>query len=526
MSNDQSVKSKGRVVILGGGPNRIGQGIEFDYCCVHAALAAKEMGYEAIMVNCNPETVSTDYDISSRLYFEPMTAEDVLNIIEVEQPIGTIVQFGGQTPLNLSVPLEKEGVKLLGTSSDSIDIAEDRERFKQLITKLNIKQPPNDTGYDFATVEKIANRIGYPVLVRPSYVLGGRAMEIVYSDSELEEYMDKAVVASPEKPVLIDKFLEEAMEVDVDAICDGTDCVIGAVMEHIEEAGVHSGDSACVIPAQILSSEITDQIKEQTKKIAFALKVRGLLNIQFAVRGDDIFILEVNPRASRTVPFVSKAIGRSLAKIATQVMLGKTLKELNFTEEIIPQHVSVKEAVFPFARFEGVDTQLSPEMKSTGEVMGIADDFGMAFAKSQLAAGQKLPSGGNVFISISDVNKTQAMLNVAKKLDELGFIIYATFGTSQWLDEAEIKNNLIKKVTHGQPNVVDLMINGEVSFIINTPSGKNPRKDEVKIRTTAWKRNVPLVTTVPGAIAVAHAIERLKDQSFTVKSIQEYTAAL
>lgn len=526
VSQNTEKMRKERVVILGGGPNRIGQGIEFDYCCVHAALAAKEMGYEAIMVNCNPETVSTDYDISTRLYFEPMTTEDVLNIIEVEQPIGAIVQFGGQTPLNLSVPLEKQGVKLLGTSSDSIDIAEDRERFKQLIESLGIKQPPNATGYDFPTVKKIANDIEYPVLVRPSYVLGGRAMEIVYSDDELEEYMTKAVVASPEKPVLIDKFLEDAIEVDVDAICDGTDCVIGAVMEHIEEAGVHSGDSACVIPAQILSKEITDSIREQTKKIAFALKVRGLLNIQFAVRGKDIFILEVNPRASRTVPFVSKAIGRSLAKVATQVMLGKTLKELDFTKEIIPEHISVKEAVFPFARFEGIDTQLSPEMKSTGEVMGIADDFGLAYAKAQLGAGQKLPKDGNVFISVSNNNKTQAMLKAAKKLVDIGFEIYATYGTSTWLDENGIKNNLIKKVTHGQPNVVDMMINEDIALIINTPSGKNPRKDEIRIRSTAWARSVPIVTTVPGAVAVAHAIETLKKEPISVKSIQEYAAEI
>jgi carbamoyl-phosphate synthase large subunit len=529
MASDKDNKkkeSKGRVVILGGGPNRIGQGIEFDYCCVHAALAAKEMGYEAIMVNCNPETVSTDYDISTRLYFEPMTSEDVLNIIEVENPIGTIVQFGGQTPLNLSVSLEKAGVKLLGTSSDSIDIAEDRERFKQLITKLNIKQPDNDTGYDYPTVQKIATRIGYPVLVRPSYVLGGRAMEIVYSDEELEEYMTKAVFVSPERPVLIDKFLEDAVEVDVDAICDGTDCVIGAVMEHIEEAGVHSGDSACVIPTQVLDKKITNQIREQTKRIAFALKVKGLLNIQFAVRLGEVYILEVNPRASRTVPFVSKAIGKSLAKVATQVILGKTLKELNYTEEIIPKHISVKEAVFPFARFEGIDTQLSPEMKSTGEVMGISDDFGVAFAKAQLGAGQKLPKEGNVFISISSANKTLAMVKVAKKLSELGFTIYATFGTSKWLDDAGIKNNFLKKITHGQPNVADMIINEEIHLIINTPSGKNPRKDEVKIRSTAWARNIPIVTTVPGAVAVAHAIDRLKNHSFTVKTIQEYAAEI
>lgn len=518
--------SKGRVVILGGGPNRIGQGIEFDYCCVHAALAAREMGYEAIMVNCNPETVSTDYDISTRLYFEPMTAEDVLNIIDIEKPIGTIVQFGGQTPLNLSIALEKAGVKLIGTSSDSIDIAEDRERFKRLIEKLGIKQPDNDTGYDYETVRAIANRIGYPVLVRPSYVLGGRAMEIVYTDSELKEYMDKAVVASPEKPVLIDKFLEDAVEVDVDAVCDGKHCTIGAVMEHIEEAGVHSGDSACIIPAQLLPKKITDQIREHTKQIAFALNVIGLLNIQFAIQGQTIYILEVNPRASRTVPFVSKTIGRSLAKIATQVILGKTLAELNYTEEIIPKHIAVKEAVFPFARFEGVDTQLSPEMKSTGEVMGIADDFGMAFAKSQLAAGQNLPKGGNVFVSISDANKTPAMLKAIKQLVDIGFVVYATYGTSQWLDKTSVKNNLLKKISHGRPNVADMIINDEIDLIINTPSGKNPRLDEVKIRSSAWARQIPIITTVPGAVAAAQAIKTIKEKDYQVKSIQEYAAEI
>ena len=519
-------KSKGSVVILGGGPNRIGQGIEFDYCCVHAALAAKELGYEAIMINCNPETVSTDYDTSTRLYFEPMTAEDILNIIEIEKPIGTIVQFGGQTPLNLSQSLEDAGVKLLGTSSDAIDIAEDRKRFKQLIESLNIKQPDNDTGFDFPTVKKIANRIGYPVLVRPSYVLGGRAMEIVYSDSELEKYMKEAVVASPEKPVLIDKFLEEAIEVDVDALCDGSDCVIGAIMEHIEQAGVHSGDSACVIPPQILSKKIADSIREQTKKIAFGLNVKGLLNIQFAVQGEDIYILEVNPRASRTVPFVSKAIGISLAKVATQLMLGLSLKEINYTKEIVPEHISVKEAVFPFARFEGIDTQLSPEMKSTGEVMGIAKDFGIAFAKAQLGAGQRLPKSGKVFISVSDANKTKSMVGAAKKLSEIGFVIYATNGTSRWLGEHGIENNLIKKVSQGQPNVVDMTINDDVDLIINTPSGKNPRKDEVSIRSTAWQRSVPIITTVPGAVAAARAIESINKHDFSVKSIQEYAAEI
>jgi carbamoyl-phosphate synthase large subunit len=524
--NKDIQKPKGRVVILGGGPNRIGQGIEFDYCCVHAALAAREMGFEAIMVNCNPETVSTDYDISTRLYFEPMTTEDILNIIEVEKPLGIIVQFGGQTPLNLSVPLEKAGVRVLGTSSDSIDIAEDRQRFKVLIDQLRLRQPPNATGFDYPTVQKIAHSIGYPVLVRPSYVLGGRAMEIVYRDEELEQFMAKAVDASPQRPILIDQFLEDAVEVDVDAVCDGTDCVIGAVMEHVEEAGVHSGDSACVIPAQHLPKKVQDEIRRQTIMLAKALNVIGLINIQFAVQKDVVFILEVNPRASRTVPFVSKAIGISLANIATQVILGRKLKEIGFTKEIIPQHISVKEAVFPFARFEGIDTQLSPEMKSTGEVMGIADNFGLAFAKAQIAAGQLLPTAGNVFMSITDNSKVAAMLKVAKDLNELGFTIYATRGTSKWLDEHSIRNKLLNKVSEGQPNVVDMIINKDVSLIINTPSGKTPRLDEVKIRSTAWLRCVPIVTTVPGATAVVEAIGQLKQRPFEVKTIQEYAKEL
>jgi carbamoyl-phosphate synthase large subunit len=524
--NKEVAKSKGRVVILGGGPNRIGQGIEFDYCCVHAALAAREMGYEAIMVNCNPETVSTDYDISTRLYFEPMTTEDILNILEVEKPLGIIVQFGGQTPLNLSVPLEKAGVKILGTSSDSIDIAEDRQRFKVLIDQLKLRQPSNATGFDYPTVQKIAHNIGYPVLVRPSYVLGGRAMEIVYSDAELEQFMAKAVDASPQRPILIDKFLEDAVEVDVDAVCDGTECVIGAVMEHIEEAGVHSGDSACVIPAQHLPKKIQDEIRRQTVMLAKALKVIGLINIQFAVQKDVVFILEVNPRASRTVPFVSKATGISLANIATQVILGKTLKEVGYTKEIIPKHISVKEAVFPFARFEGIDTQLSPEMKSTGEVMGISDEFGLAFAKAQIAAGQLLPTSGNVFMSITDRNKVKEMLKVAQNLDELGFTIFATRGTSKWLDEHKVRNKLLNKVSEGQPNVVDMIINKDIGLIVNTPSGKTPRLDEVKIRSTAWLRCVPIVTTVPGATAVIAAIRELKQRPFSVKTIQEYAKEL
>jgi carbamoyl-phosphate synthase large subunit len=515
-------KAKQKVIILGGGPNRIGQGIEFDYCCVHGALAARQMGFEAIIVNCNPETVSTDYDISNRLYFEPMTTEDVLNIIEIEKPLGIIVQFGGQTPLNLSVPLEKFGVKILGTSSDSIDIAEDRQRFKVLIDDLKLRQPPNATGFDYPTVKKIANKIGYPVLVRPSHVLGGRAMEIVYSDEELEQFMARAVDASPERPILIDKFLDNAIEIDVDAVCDGKDVTIGAVMEHIEEAGVHSGDSACAIPAQHLPAKIQDEIRKQTVMLAKGLNVIGLINIQFAVQRNVVFILEVNPRASRTVPFVSKAIGVSLANIATQVILGRTLKEIGFTKEIIPKHISVKEAVFPFARFEGIDTQLSPEMKSTGEVMGISDEFGLAFAKAQLGAGQRLPTTGNVFMSITDRNKVKALLKVAQDLNQLGFTIYATRGTSKWLDQNGVPNKLINKVSEGKPNVVDMIINKNVGLIFNTPSGKTPRLDEVKIRSTAWLRSVPIVTTVPGATAVVEAIAKLKEHPYKVKTIQEY----
>jgi carbamoyl-phosphate synthase large subunit len=516
---------KQRVIILGGGPNRIGQGIEFDYCCVHGALAARQMGFEAIIVNCNPETVSTDYDISNRLYFEPMTTEDVLNIIEVEKPLGIIVQFGGQTPLNLSVPLEKAGVKILGTSSDSIDIAEDRQRFKVLIDELGLRQPPNNTGFDYPTVQKIANKIGYPVLVRPSYVLGGRAMEIVYSDEELEQFMAKAVDASPERPILIDKFLEDAIEVDVDAVSDGTDVVIGAVMEHIEEAGVHSGDSACAIPAGLqLAAKVQDEIRRQTVMLAKGLNVIGLINIQFAVQKNTVFVLEVNARASRTVPFVSKAIGVSLANIATQVILGRKLKDIGFTKEIIPKHISVKEAVFPFARFEGIDTQLSPEMKSTGEVMGIADEFGLAFAKAQIAAGQNLPTAGNVFMSINDRNKVKPMLKVAQDLTKLGFTIYATRGTSKWLDANGVANKLINKISEGKPNIVDMIINKTVHLIINTPSGKTPRMDEVKIRSTAWLRSVPIVTTVPGASAFVYAIDKLQHHPFKVNTIQEFAA--
>ncbi len=512
-----------KVMILGGGPNRIGQGIEFDYCCTHASMAAREEGYEAVMVNCNPETVSTDYDTSDRLYFEPMTAEDVLNIVDVEKPDGVILQFGGQTPLNISRELEEHGVPLLGTSPESIDLSEDRQRFKKLLTQLGLKQAPNGTATTYEDALALAEEIGYPVLVRPSYVLGGRAMEIVYDARELEHYMHEAVEASPERPVLVDKFLEEAVEVDVDAISDGRRSVVGAIMEHIEEAGVHSGDSACVIPSQTLSAEVCDEIVRQTHVLAEALGVVGLMNVQYAVQKEQVFVLEVNPRASRTIPFVSKTIGVPLAKLATQVMLGSSLQELGFTEQVTPDHVAVKEAVFPFARFPGVDTVLGPEMKSTGEVMGLANDFGMAFAKSQLAAGQVLPTKGTAFFSLRDRDKTNAASKAARRFSEMGFRLLGTDGTATFLNESGLACERINKVRQGRPHIVDAMINGEVALVVNTPSGKNPRKDEIAIRSTAWTRRIPIITTIPGLTAACRAIECLRGEDLTVKTLQEYT---
>ncbi len=434
IENESNPSSKKKIIILGSGPNRIGQGIEFDYCCVHAVFALKELGFETIMVNCNPETVSTDYDTADRLYFEPLTIEDVLNIIETEKPDGVIVQFGGQTPLKLAVPLEKEGVRILGTSPDSIDRAEDRKRFKELLHKLGLKQAESDTAMSVGEAISAARKIGYPVMVRPSYVLGGRAMEIVYDEKSLEEYMKRAVKASPEHPVLVDKYLEDAIEVDVDAVSDGTDVVIGGVMEHIEEAGIHSGDSACSLPPHSLSKDIVKEIEKQTKSLAAELDVVGLMNVQFAVKGRDIYILEVNPRASRTVPFVGKATGVPLAKIAAKVMAGKTLKEVGFTEEKHIKHIAVKEAVFPFDRFHGVDTILGPEMKSTGEVMGIDEDFGLAFGKSQTSSGNRIPLSGKIFISLKDKDK-QASVPIVRKLIELGLSVIATRGTAQLSQE-------------------------------------------------------------------------------------------
>lgn len=510
-----------KVVILGGGPNRIGQGIEFDYCCCHAAYALKEEGIESVMVNCNPETVSTDYDTSDRLYFEPITVEDVMNIVETERPMGVIVQFGGQTPLNLAIPLRRAGVNIMGTSAEHIDIAEDRKLFKQMLDKLGLLQPENGTAFDFKEAKEVASRIGYPVLVRPSYVLGGRAMEIVYDENNLERFIAAAAQVSGEHPVLIDKFLEDAIEVDVDMIGDGRDFVIGGIMEHIEEAGIHSGDSAMALPPYTLSEDILARIREATRRMGKELNVRGLMNVQFAVKDDKIYVLEVNPRASRTVPFVSKVIGVPLANLATKIMLGKTLRELGFDEEIVPAHVAVKESVFPFSRFPGVDIILGPEMKSTGEVMGIDGDFGSAYIKSQIAAGQKIPLKGNVFISVRDRDK-RAVVMIAKQLHEIGFNIFATQGTSGALERSGIPVTTLSKIAEGRPNVLDLMKDGKIQLVINTPSGRTPRQDEVKIRSHVVLYNIPYTTTISGAQATVNGISILSKKGLSVKSLQEY----
>ncbi len=514
---------KKKVIILGGGPNRIGQGIEFDYCCCHAAYALREEGVESIMVNCNPETVSTDYDTSDRLYFEPLTFEDIMNIIEREKPFGVIVQFGGQTPLNLAVPLRKAGVNLLGTSADSIDIAEDRKRFKQMLDKLDLLQPVNGTAFTFQQAKEVANRIGYPVLVRPSYVLGGRAMEIAYDEKVLEKFIKEAAEVSGEHPILVDKFLEDAIEVDVDLVGDGEDFIIGGIMEHIEQAGVHSGDAAMSLPTYTLSSEILKQIRQATIHMARELNVVGLMNVQYAVKDSKVYVLEVNPRASRTVPFVSKVIGVALAKLATKVMLGKKLKDLRFTKEVIPKHVAIKESVFPFNRFPGVDIILGPEMKSTGEVMGIDVDFGQAYIKSQLAAGQKLPKKGSVFISVNDRDKRNIIL-IAKRLKDLGFKIYASSGTAATLVKSNIPAKVLPKISEGNPNVLDLMKEGKLQLVINTTSGRIPRLDEVKIRSQVIICGIPYTTTIFGALATVSGIEVLLKKKLKVKSLQDYYA--
>ena len=514
-----------KVVILGSGPNRIGQGIEFDYACVHAAFALKEAGVEAIMVNCNPETVSTDYDTSDRLYFEPLTFEDVMNIVERERPRGVIVQFGGQTPLKLTVPLERAGVSILGTPPDAIDRAEDRQRFAALLAELGLQQAPGSTARSYEEAERIAQSIGYPVLVRPSYVLGGRAMQIVYDREDLQRYMTEAVRVSPEHPILVDKFLEDALEIDVDAIADGERVVVGGVMEHVEKAGIHSGDSACALPPYSLGDDQIERIKAQTRALAKELDVLGLLNIQFAIKNETVYVLEVNPRASRTVPFVSKAIGVPLAKLATKVMLGASLRELGFAEEREVGHLAVKEAVFPFIKFPGVDVLLGPEMKSTGEVMGIDRDFRKAYVKSQIAANSPLPTSGKVFLSVKNRDK-RAVLQVAKRLAEMGFSLVATAGTAKLLMRQGMTVELVHKVNESlRPNIVDLMKRNEIALVFNTPEDGRARKDSYLIRRTAVTQNIPYYTTVDGAQAAIGGIEALLKGEMSVQSLQDYYAA-
>ncbi|MCH7949554.1 MAG: carbamoyl-phosphate synthase large subunit [Candidatus Dadabacteria bacterium] len=521
MEDEAPPTKKKKVMILGGGPNRIGQGIEFDYCCVHAAYSLKEEGFESIMVNCNPETVSTDYDTSDRLYFEPITLEDILSIIDRENPWGVIVHLGGQTPLKLAIPLEKHGVNIIGTSPDSIDLAEDRERFRDLVLKLGLKQPQSGIARSQEEAFQIAKDIGYPIVVRPSYVLGGRAMEIVYKEEALKRYITEAVRVSPNHPILIDKFLKDAKEIDVDAICDGKTVVVGGVLEHIEEAGVHSGDSAMVLPPFSIENLVIEEIKRQTKKLALALSIKGLVNIQFAVKDWEVYIIEVNPRASRTIPFVSKAIGVPLAKLGTKVMIGKTLDELGFTQEIVPNHICVKESVFPFVKFQGVDTILGPEMKSTGEVMGIDTDIRRAFAKSQIAAGNELPLSGTAFISVKDDDKPQAYL-IAKKLSELGFNIMATRGTSAYFENSGLNCKFVKKVSEGRPHVVDHIKNGEIQLVINTTFGENEVAQSYSIRRTSIIHRLPYFTTIAASRAAAGAIEVMIKEGLDVKAIQDY----
>jgi carbamoyl-phosphate synthase large subunit len=521
--------AKKKIMILGGGPNRIGQGIEFDYCCVHASFALKEDGFETLMVNSNPETVSTDYDTSDKLFFEPLTLEDVLHIYEREGCSGAIAQFGGQTPLNLALGLKKNGVNIIGTSPESIEIAEDRKLFAAMLNKLEIPQPPNGLATNAEEALQASHRLGYPVLVRPSFVLGGRAMQIVYSDAELTHYMKFAVEASPERPVLVDKFLEDATEVDVDCIADvghfadpkDATIVIGGMLEHIEFAGVHSGDAAMVLPPHTLSPKVIETIREYTHAMARELRVCGLMNVQYAVKDEVVYVLEVNPRASRTVPFVSKAIGRPLAKLAAKVMAGKTLKELGFTAEEWPKYWAVKESVFPFNKFLGQDILLSPEMRSTGEVMGLDTDLGVAYAKAQMAANSPLPLSGKVFISIADAHKKD-LVEVAQSYLALGFQLVATDGTAARLEAAGLKVERTLKVLQGRPNIVDLLKNKEIQLVINTPSGAAPREDEVRIRTTAVITGTPIMTTISGAKAAALGIAALQRQGYSVKTIQEY----
>ena len=510
--------SRQKIMVLGGGPNRIGQGIEFDYCCVHAAFAMRDDGYETIMVNCNPETVSTDYDTSDRLYFEPVTLEDVLEIVHIEKPVGVIVQYGGQTPLKLARALEKAGVPIIGTSPDAIDRAEDRERFQQLLQELGLKQPPNRTARTPEAALIAANEIGYPLVVRPSYVLGGRAMEIVHEQSQLERYMREAVKVSNDSPVLLDRFLNDALEIDVDAICDGEDVLIGGIMQHVEQAGVHSGDSACSLPPYSLSKKLQDVLREQTVQMALALGVKGLMNVQFAIQGETVYVLEVNPRASRTVPFVSKACGLQLAKIAARCMVGQSLKSQDATKEVIPPYFSVKEAVFPFIKFPGVDTILGPEMKSTGEVMGVGATFAEAFVKSQLGASAKLPKGGRAFISVRNEDH-QKVVDIAQDLDKLGFTLVATKGTAKVLMAHGLKIMPVNKVAEGRPHVVDMIKNNEISFIVNVTEDKKAVADSYEIRRSALQNKVTYYTTLAGAKAACMGMAHMTE--LNVESIQD-----
>ena len=520
--NEATITTGKKIIILGGGPNRIGQGIEFDYCCVHAAFALREIGVESIMINSNPETVSTDYDTSDKLFFEPLTREDVLSIIDQEKPDGIIVQFGGQTPLNLAVPLAEAGVKIIGTQPDAIDRAEDRKRFQQFLQKLGLRQPENDTVYTIDEAITAANRIGYPVVVRPSYVLGGRDMRIVYTDQGIKDFMKAVGGTNLEHPILIDKFLKDAIEVDVDALCDGTRTIIGGIMEHVEEAGIHSGDSCCVLPPHTLSEALVEEIRSASRAMAEELGVVGLMNVQYAVKDNDLYILEVNPRASRTIPFVSKATGIPLAKLATKVMMGATLDELGLMNEVEIDHWAVKEAVFPFDRFEKVDTLLGPEMKSTGEVMGIDDNLGLAIAKAHLAAGSHIPSNGNVFVSVRDGDK-KTVLPVAKALVELNFTIYATTGTANYLKNGGVECTLINKISQGRPHILDKIHDHEISWIINTSLGKRTTEDSYMIRRAALDYHIPYTTTVSGAGALVKGMHELQKNELSVQPVQYFT---
>jgi carbamoyl-phosphate synthase large subunit len=517
---EASPTARKKIMVLGGGPNRIGQGIEFDYCCVHAALAMREDGYETIMVNCNPETVSTDYDTSDRLYFEPLSLEDILEIVNVEQPTGVIVQFGGQTPLKRALDLEANGVPIIGTSPDMIDAAEDRERFQQMLHELGLKQPPNRTARTEADAIRLAAEIGYPLVVRPSYVLGGRAMEIVHEQKDLERYMRDAIKVSNDSPVLLDRFLNDATEVDVDALSDGRQVIIGGIMQHIEQAGVHSGDSACSLPPYTLSQEIQDVLRDQTEKMAMALNVVGLMNVQFAIQDGTVYVLEVNPRASRTVPFVSKATGLPLAKVAARCMAGRSLAEQGVTREIVPPYYSVKEAVFPFNKFPGVDTILGPEMKSTGEVMGVGRSFAEAFVKSQLAGGTRLPKSGKVFISVKEQDRAKAV-EVARDLAGLGFTLLATRGTGAVIEAAGLKVTVVNKVAEGRPHIVDMIKNNEVALIINTVEEKRQAiADSRSIRTSALAQRVTLFTTIEGARAACAGMHHLAElETYALQSL-------